>query len=314
MIIVDRDEVPESLQILSECPVTPVEEVIRWTTNIYIAGDGSEDRTSVMPFPSITLSYNFLLNCSKREFLDFINDKFTARFLIPLYHQGMLASTVDTAGHGRVELAKKVFPIANYVAWRTEKATIYKKLAADNVSHEFLITDNQRKLLDSAELVYVMPCAIAYIGSRMQITDQGRYRDGLAVFIQFDLTHEYEVDLFYEEDTFDFPPRAQAPEGIRIDRNQIDMRPQVGGDYSFVPNFMDGRVGKVSQVEYLLRMGTDRDDHPFRGVFFKNKGAQEKFKYIYEDQYHRLLDDRLRIRYYKLHALGRANFKYLEDA
>ena len=69
---VERSEIPSTVPVITNPPVTPITEKIVWKTRIFQSADGIEKRTATLPFPNYEITYNFLIDLNNKPMIDSI--------------------------------------------------------------------------------------------------------------------------------------------------------------------------------------------------------------------------------------------------
>lgn len=297
--LLDRRAVPTYYDVLPAIPLPDGEETLTWVSNIFIASDLSETRTSLTPYPAITVTYNFNLRCSIAK--TWLASLPTAqnRWMLPYFpylSQGTVANgnlTFDTNVH---------YPYDSFLlTFSYGRLRYYGISTASGNSSDVVIYGVAE---NPTGKVVVCPCFEAIMTDNVKFTDQGGV-DGSLVSLTFRFTGGAEQAMTYHADTFDFINTVQRPVETEVGRRQATFAPKPAPVHTYSPiAYKENQVPKLS-VEYWLTylddqqqpVSGDRSAYAFRGVLMKGLGAVTAGNYVVSDKLHRVQDDVVNIKY-----------------
>ena len=347
----DRTEIEPEVGVLGFIPQPNVEETMTWVTQIFRSserGVRNEERTSVTPYPAITIDYQYLLSCGKIELIEMVRDHPNPVFFIPLYHQMQPVSSFKFTGTNRSMFNFTVeafpdpgpgyFPFHQFLAIVGRHGSVVYKMVDDsqiaernsNIWWELTlpITPAQRDVLDTDNEYYVAPVAKAYIDRRSQFDIPGGGRDGGTMRVLFRLDSEWERELSYAAEC-EWERFAQTPLVLQQNRSQVDwVQPtEISRSLAYVPYAKTIDNGLVHVVDYFLPTNRYRRDYGFRGNLMLNRGSDIQDRYIYRgiiettaeglpfdhSNVYRLEDDRVVITYMLGRAMGQLRLLEVDE-
>ena len=290
--MLDRRAVPTEYDVLPAIPLPDGQETLTWVTNIFIASDLSETRTSLTPYPATTITYNFKLRCGVTN--SWLTNLPTAsnRWMLPYFpylSYGVVANgnlTFDTSIH---------YPYASYLlTFRAGELRYYAITTTSGNSSDVVVQGTADK---PSGRVVIVPCFEAVLNQSIKYTDQGRSSDGSIVSLMFRMSGGSERTMNYHVDDFDFVSAVQRPATVEAMRRQVTYAPAPAPVHTYSPiAYKENQIPKTT-VEYLFDSYRDGSDYAFRGALMKRLGAQTADHYLTTDKLHRLQDDRVTITY-----------------
>ena len=277
-MLVDRSEVPAKYSVLSVLPLPQAKEELKWTTNIFIAADLSEDRNALALYPSITITYNFILNSINRSFLKSL---VTAKneWVIPYLPHATPATVISDE-----LLVNSIngiyYPYHKYYLAITREAMVYRSITSPTRDGTMVMltemTDPPYFDLIKKDTTFklVVPCFVAQLMPQVQYNDLGRCIDGSTVSLVFRMTGESEKAMTYAHDTFDFVNTLQRPVQVQFKRHESSYAPAPAPAHAYTP-YARARdeAEKISATYWLQYTDYIREDYLIRGYFMSGLGS-----------------------------------------
>ena len=294
-MLFNRVEVPDEYAVINRMPLPTASEQLMWTTNIFISSDLTEVRRPLSASPAITITYNFILNCHSRPLLELaVNEP--NQWLIPYFpHYSRGANIGGVAVPASVN--NNMYPYGDYwLAWNSY-AMVYRHIDNLALADPTVTITEYDKIINSDEF-WIAPCFVAVIDPSIGYTDVGQYRAGSQIALKFRLSGASETAMVYNVDSFPFADNVKTPVKVEYKRNEATFMPKPSGIHSYNPVAkMKDSTAIINATYWLDYNDFQRDDYPFRGVFFKGQGSYTAGHYYDENTLHRLEDDIVNINY-----------------
>ena len=286
--MLDRTAIDPKYSVLDHIPRS-TQEQLRWYTNIFVAADLTEYRSSLTDYPSITVTYNFLVRNVNRTLFTEMMDK-EATWMLPYFPNLMELAIVNNQAVPQT-IGNVTYPTADYYLVYTRGHFVYREANDLDVS----AFDEIAK----AEQSWIAPCYEAVINPRLSWVDVGECRDGSEMQLSFRFKGESEKALTHSfSDEFDFQDALQTPVSKEESRHQKNYEPHVSGIYTYQPRARMADEAQVSDCKYLLEFNPFlREDYMFKGIFMDGKGSATAGNYVSEDELHRIEDDTIMLEY-----------------
>ena len=301
-MLVDRTEIPAKYSVLSLLPLPQAKEELKWTTNIFIAADLSEDRNQLALYPSITITYNFILNSINRTFLESLVSA-KNEWVIPYLPHSTPATLV---GNDLIvgSINGISYPYYKYYLAITREAMVYRSIDSPTGNGSSVVltelVDPPYFDLIKKNVSYrlIAPCFVGQLMPQVQYTDLGRCIDGSTVSLVFRMTGESEKAMTYSVDNFDFLNSLQRPISVQFKRQESSYAPAPAPAHVFAPYARKpDEAQKVSATYWLQYNDYERDDYIIRGYFMGGYGSRVSGHYIDKTKLHRIENDTLVINY-----------------
>ena len=304
-MLVNRDNIPDSLHVLQKFPTIPIVETIRWKTKTFIAADLSENREPWWDAPAVTIQFNYRLSRFNRPWLESLigNDLI---WLIPyLPHM-----TVARPGRAYLPSLVASYPYGEYAAYMTLDHIFYRRIdAGDSYSYQDATPDRWDEL--ASKQVWICPCWQAYIDRSYSYQFSGRCLDGDIIQVKFRLTGGAEQQQYYEvSPPYSFPQQLVVPYNVTRARNQTMINNSMTVPHSYAPVAKQPDETKRLSVKYHLRYGDDiRDDYELRGAFNWTKGGALSQDWLGDFDFWRLENDQIVIDYTNAYAEAKMSLR-----
>ena len=297
-MLVNRENIPDSLHVLQKFPTIPITEMLRWKTKTFIAADLSESREPWLDAPAITIQFNYRLSRFNRPWLESIigNDLL---WLIP-YLPHMTVARLE-----RYYTPSQVanYPYGQYAAYMTQDHIFYRSIdAGDGYSYQDNTPDRWDDL--AGKQVWICPCWEAYIDRDYSYQFSGPCLDGDIINIKFRLTGGAEQQQYYEVyPPYSFQERLVVPYNVARSRNQLMINNRMTVPHSYAPVTKQPDETRRLNVKYHLHYGDDvREDYELRGAFNWAKGGALSQDWLGDFGFWRLEGDRITIDYTNSYA------------
>ena len=307
---VERSEIPSTVPVITNQPVTPITEKIVWKTRIFQSADGIETRTPTLPFPNYEITYNFLIDLNNKPMIDSILQAAeTVTWGVPLFYQLVQLPSSFTVRRS------PFFPLHRFICLVCPTAgnIVYKELAdghdrqSARLSYKHPLTAAQLALLDVDDL-FVCPYVEAELAPEISVSLVGESREGDTARLVWRWRGEYEAALNYTAN-FNFLQSAQSPVTITNKAPQVDFKDEFTQVERYKPEAVPVESGRRTNVKYYLDTSNRRDDYLFRGAMLRLQGGVTAERLLFNTSRHRLFGGKISISYEQTIAEGMMSVK-----
>ena len=296
---VDRANIDNKYSIIPAMPLPTATETLEWVTRIFISGTLSETRTALAQYPAITINYKFQLGLGNRPWLETLameaqlpSTNPRNEYVLPYFPHGMPATvsgntlTANTAVDPVNSLTAIRYPYNRYYLKYDRYRFIYDQLPITAAPFR------------DGDEVWITPCFVAFIDPAVVLEDLGKCRHGHKVNLLFRMTGESERLMTYTVDNFNFMDALQSPLDSKVTRHQTSFMPLPAIPNTYTPVAYQASQQRITDVDYWLEYDQKiRQDYTFRGIWMKNLGSYTAGNYIETGKLHRLVRDRITIKY-----------------